>query len=289
MYEKLVAIGADHNGVVAKSEIKKCLKDLGYHVIDVGPHTDAESVDYTDYAKAVGHMVNSEDVRWGILVCGTGVGMSIVANRFPNARAALVHSLDVAPKTRDHNDANILCLGAWANSNEDNLEIVRTWLGTPFGEGRHVRRVEKTKTPDREKIVFTNGIFDVLHKGHIELLKFARSLGGKLVVGINSDRATKLLKGEGRPINNAKERKAMLENFRFVDEVVIFDDTKTVDVVSDVGPHILLKGGEWTAAEVRRRDEVPDHIEVKIFPLVGQPSGVKYSTTGIVDRIKSKK
>lgn len=289
MQEKIVVIGSDHNGVALKSEVKKTLKELGYHCIDIGPHNDSEKVDYVDYAKIAGHVVNNGDARWGILVCGTGVGMSITANRFPNVRASLVHSVDVAKKTREHNDANILCVGAWINTPEQNLNIVRAWFGTSFGEGRHVKRVEKIKEHSREKVVFTNGIFDVLHKGHIELLKFSKSLGGKLVVGINSDRATKELKGPDRPINSAIERKSTLENFNFVDEVVIFDDAKTFDIINEIQPDIVVKGGEWTAEEVRKRDQIPAHMEIKIYPLVTHPSGVKYSTTEIVERIKLKR
>lgn len=289
MDEKVVVMGADHNGVALKSSVKKLLKSLGYVCIDVGPHNDFEKVDYVDFAKIVGHVVNNGEARWGILICGTGVGMSIVANRFPNVRAALVHVDDAAFKSREHNDANVLCLGAWVNTEERNLGLVKRWMSIPFGAGRHVRRVEKTKLRNGQKVVFTNGIFDILHKGHIELLKFCKSLGGKLVVGVNSDRAAKILKGPERPINPAPERKAALENFHFVDEVVVFDDVKTVDVIKKINPDIVVKGGEWTAEEVRRRDKIPKHIEVKIFPLLTLPSGVKYSTTGIVERIKSRR
>lgn len=288
MREKIIVLGADHNGVAVKSAIKELLKKRGFFPIDLGPHTESEKVDYVDYAQTLGHIVNNGDVARGILVCGTGVGMSIVANRFPNVRAALVHSAAVAQKTREHNDANVLCLGAWVNSLPENLNIVCVWLDTAFGEGRHVRRVEKTKTHACEKIVFTNGIFDILHKGHLELFKFAKSLGGRLVVGINSDRATKQLKGKGRPINSAPERKAALENIQYIDQVVIFDDTKTLSIIRDIKPDIVVKGGEWTAEEVRRRDKIPARIEVKVCPLVMQSSGVKYSSTNVIEKIKNR-
>ena len=123
----------------------------------------------------------------GRAVCGTGVGMSIVANRFPEVRASLVHSMEVAEKTREHNDANVLCLGSWVNAPEANLAIAKTWFDGKFGEGRHVPRVEKTKNLSTRHVVFTNGIFDIIHPcSYIALLKFAKSLGGRLVVGINS-------------------------------------------------------------------------------------------------------
>lgn len=285
MREKIVVLGADHNGVALKTEIKALVETLGFFPLDIGPHTE-EKVDYTDYARLVGALVHEGDARWGILVCGTGVGMSMAANRFSRVRASLVHSLEVAHKTREHNDANLLCLGAWVNPPEVNLEIVRAWFVAPFGEGRHVRRVEKMSGKRKGAIVFTNGIFDIVHKGHIELLQFAKSLGERLVVGINSDRATKLLKGPGRPIHDEQERKAALEHFDFVDQVLIFDDTQTIDIIAQVNPDMVVKGGEWTAEEVRRRDSIPPHIEVKICPLVLQPSGTKYSTTDVITRIK---
>ncbi len=285
--DNLVVLSADHNGVALKGEVKKLLGELGYVCVDLGPHNDHEKVDYVDYAKVLGHIINNNEARWGILICGTGVGMSMVANRFPNVRASLVHKLEVASKAREHNDANVLCLGAWVNSVEDNLEFVRVWLGESFGEGRHVRRVEKTKDHDLEKIVFTNGVFDILHQGHIQLLKFAKSLGGKLVIGINSDRAVKILKGEDRPINKAQDRKASLENFRFVDQVIIFDDVKTFHIINQVKPNIVVKGGEWTAEEVRQRDNIPEEIEVKTFPLLTEPSGIKYSTTRVLEKIRN--
>lgn len=288
MREKIIMLGADHNGVGVKAALKKFLYKLGFIPIDLGPHTEHEKVDYVDYAQTLGHIVNNGDVARGILVCGTGVGMSIVANRFPNVRAALVHSAAVAQKTREHNDANVLCLGAWVNSLPENLNIVRVWLDTAFGEGRHVRRVEKTKEHSREKIVFTNGIFDILHKGHIELFKFAKSLGGRLIVGINSDRATKLLKGKGRPINSAPERKSALENIQYIDQVVVFDATKTIGIIRDIKPDIVVKGGEWTAEEVRRRDKIPARIEIKVCPLIMQSSGVKYSSTDVIEKIKNR-
>lgn len=133
---------------------------------------------------------------------------------------------------------------------------------------------------NNQKIVFTNGVFDILHTGHINLLKKCKKLG-KVVVGINSDRATRLLKGEHRPIYNEQDRKKVLEAIRYVDEVVIFDDTETIDIIKEIKPDIVAKGGEWTADEVRKRDSIPDNIEVVVFPLV---QGV--STTNILKKIK---
>jgi ribose 5-phosphate isomerase B len=287
LYENLVLLASDHNGVGLKAEVKRTLHELGKHAIDLGPHNDSEKVDYVDYANVLGHIVENGEARWGVLICGTGVGMSMVANRFQHVRAALVHSLAVAQKSREHNDANVLCLGAWVNSTAENLSIVHTWFGEPFGEGRHVRRVEKMTPHGAERIVFTNGIFDIVHNGHIQLLQFAKSLGGRLVVALNSDRSTRLIKGEGRPLNTEHDRKAVLESLGCVDEVIIFDDPTPRGVMETVQPHVVVKGAEWSAEEVRRRDNIPDYIEVKVFSLVFEGPGKKYSTTSIMERSHS--
>jgi ribose 5-phosphate isomerase B len=283
----VVVLGSDHNGVELKEQAKALLIECGYRCVDVGPYTAEEKVDYVDYAKTVGHIVDAGDARWGVLICGTGVGMSMVANRFPNVRAALVHSPEVAYKSREHNDANVLCLGAWVNPPQRNLEILRTWLEAAFGEGRHVRRVEKTKPHSREKVVFTNGVFDLLHKGHIALLQFAKSLGGKLVVGINSDRSVRLLKGPDRPINAERDRKAVLENLDCVDQVLVFDDFTPTALIRELHPDIVVKGAEWTAEEVRRRDGTPEDIEVRVFPLVREADGARCSTTALVQKVRA--
>jgi len=282
---KIVVLGADHNGTTLKREIKKLLGGLGYSCVDIGPHDENEKVDYVDYASTVGKIVNDGEARWGVLICGTGAGMSMVANRFPNVRASLVHSTEVAKKTREHNDANVLCLGAWVNSPEENLKITSMWFGEPFKEGRHVKRVEKTKARNKEKIVFTNGVFDILTLGHIEHLKFSKLLGGKLIVGINSDHATKLLKGEGHPVHNEQERKMVVESLSFVDEVIIFDDIKTINIVQQIHPDVVSKGAEWTSEEVRKRDQIPPEIEVVVSPL---PTKGKYSSTEIANKIRKR-
>lgn len=282
----VIVIASDHNGVRLKGLVKKALQNAGKHVIDLGPHTEKAKVDYCDYATELGQIIENGEVQWGVLLCGTGVGMSIVANRFPRVRAALVHSLEVAQKSREHNDANVLCLGAWVNSDEDNLAIVEAWFNSPFGEGRHVPRLEKITPHKSESVVFANGIFDIVHTGHIQLLHFAKSCGGKLVVAINSDDSTRRLKGEGRPLNNEQDRKRVLESLECVDEVVIFDEDSPRNIMLEVHPDVIVKGAEWTAEEVRKRDDIPGDIEVKVFPLVFEEPGKKYSTTSIVERIQ---
>ena len=282
--DKIVVLGADHNGVELKATIKAHLSENGYSCIDIGPYDTQSKVDYVDYAMTLGKIIDSGEAGWGILICGTGVGMSMVANRFTNVRASLVHNLETAAKSREHNNANILCLGAWINSPELNLEIVKTWLSQQFGEGRHVPRVEKFSGDKANKVIFTNGVFDILHPGHIQVLKFAKSLGDKLIVGINSDRAVKILKGNDRPINNQEDRKALLESLGFIDEVIIFDDVRTTNIVKTLKPDVVVKGGERTPEEIREIDNIPSEIEIKVCPILAN-----FSTTNLIKKTQGKK
>ena len=149
---------------------------------------------------------------------------------------------------------------------------------------KYDRKRYMTKRARKAKVVFTNGCFDIIHPGHIEVLEFAKSLGGKLVVGINSDRAVKLLKGQGRPINSESARKKVLESLRFVDQVVIFDDVGTYDIVRKIKPDILVKGEEgFTPEQVRERDQVPPEIEIKLCPYLDG-----YSTTNSINKMRAK-
>jgi RpiB/LacA/LacB family sugar-phosphate isomerase len=140
-----IAIGADHRGVQLKEAIKRRLRELGHDVIDVG--TDAEtSVDYPDLAIADAEKVAGGEADRGILVCGSGAGMAIAANKVKGIRAALAVSAEGARLARAHNDANILTLGAWQGSDEKQvLDIVESFLATEFEGGRHARRVEKIR------------------------------------------------------------------------------------------------------------------------------------------------
>ncbi len=281
MSDTIVCMAADHNGVELKAKIKASLVEAGYRCLDLGPYNSETSVDYIDYAQLVGTLIQNGDCDRGILICGTGIGMSISANKLPKVRAAVVHNFESAGKSREHNDANVLCLGSWIRTDDENVEISHRWLTQKFGERRHVRRVERIAPDPRGKVVFTNGIFDILHQGHLDLLKWSRNLGDRLVVGINSDASARALKGEGRPVNSQENRRAVLQALRFVDEVVIFDELKPTELISILHPAIMVKGGEWLADEVRAQDEIPDDVEIKIFPIVKG-----YSSTTIIEKIR---
>jgi len=139
-----VAIGCDHGGLDLKDTVKSVLIELGHEIDDQGCNS-SESVDYPNFANAVSSLVKDGTCERGILICGTGIGMSMAANRIPGIRAALCHEMFSARMSREHNDANILCIGARVIGQGLAAEIVRTWMTTDFAGGRHQRRIEMFK------------------------------------------------------------------------------------------------------------------------------------------------
>lgn len=137
-----VAVGSDHGGFEFKQLILDFLNGLGVEVEDAGCFS-LESVDYPDFADKVCLKVQTKECDRGILVCGTGIGMSISANRHRDIRAALCHEAFTARMSREHNNANVLCLGGRVIGPEIALDIVRTWVETEFAGGRHQRRIDK--------------------------------------------------------------------------------------------------------------------------------------------------
>jgi len=141
-----VALGADHAGFPLKAILAEALRAAGHPLMDLGTHAP-DSVDYPDFGAAVAKAVASGQARFGVLVCGTGIGISIAANRHPAIRCALVHDVTGARLTRAHNDANIIAFGARLIGPEVALDALRAFLETPFDGGRHARRVRKL-SPD---------------------------------------------------------------------------------------------------------------------------------------------
>lgn len=137
-----IALAADHAGVQAKQRLVALLRSAGHDVADLGTQGEA-SVDYPDYARAVAREVASGRAERGILVCGTGIGMSIAANKVAGVRAAKCSDPQEARLSRAHNDANVLCLGARTTDASVLEDMVREFLATPFEGGRHARRVDK--------------------------------------------------------------------------------------------------------------------------------------------------
>lgn len=137
-----VALGADHRGFALKEELKRWLATSGHEVIDFGPES-SDRVDYPDYAFKVADAVARHQADRGILICSTGIGMSIAANKVRGVRAALANSVRLARLSREHNDSNVLCLGADVVSGTEARRITGVWLRTEFAGGRHARRVRK--------------------------------------------------------------------------------------------------------------------------------------------------
>jgi ribose 5-phosphate isomerase B len=140
-----MVIGSDHAGYQMKEKVIAYLRERGVEVEDVGTHSE-ESVDYTDFGKKVAKEVSDANCERGILICGTGLGMSMVANRFPGVRAALANDLFSAIMSRRHNDSNILVMGGRLIGDTLAFQLIDTWLDTPFEGGRHQRRLEKMDT-----------------------------------------------------------------------------------------------------------------------------------------------
>lgn len=150
-------------------------------------------------------------------------------------------------------------------------------LPTAVGTCRSIR----SRRPVDTQIVFTNGCFDLLHVGHLRLLERARSLGDTLIVGLNSDRSVRELKGAERPVIPEAERAEMLAGFAAVDYVVIFDEPTPLNLIKAIMPNVLVKGGDWTPETIVGRAEVEDAGgKVVVIPLAEW-----YSTSGLIDRI----
>jgi ribose 5-phosphate isomerase B len=143
-----IALGSDHGGWELKDRIGKELADAGFAIHDCGTNGPA-AVDYPDIAHAVARLVADGTCRWGIVLDGAGIGSAMVANKVPGVRAANCHDLSSARNSREHNHANVLTLGARFLGEGLALEVVRAWLGTPWGPGRHAERVEKIGRVER--------------------------------------------------------------------------------------------------------------------------------------------
>ncbi len=137
-----IAVGSDHRGFQVKQRLIKLLAEWGHEVRDEGTH-NSDSVDYPDIAGAVGSQVAHGDVQRGILICGTGIGMAIAANKFQGVRAATCHDEMTAEMCRRHNDVNVLCLSGDLLGERNIDSLVEIWLNTDFEGGRHARRVQK--------------------------------------------------------------------------------------------------------------------------------------------------
>jgi len=144
-----IGMACDHGGFNLKEDLKGFLTSTGADVIDLGSFNET-SVDYPDFGAELARKVSTGTLEKGILICGTGIGMSVVANKFPGVRAALANELYSARCSREHNDANVLVLGGRVIGTSLARELVKVWLETPFSGGRHQRRLDKIRTIEKE-------------------------------------------------------------------------------------------------------------------------------------------
>lgn len=144
----IISVGSDHRGVEHRRIIREIVESLGHTVHDCGTMT-TESCDYPDIAQDVGNSIRNGDSQMGILICGTGIGVMIAANKVKGVRAAICCNLDAVRLSRQHNDANVLCLAGNGFDEQQVRETITTWLATDFDGGRHTRRIEKIAAMER--------------------------------------------------------------------------------------------------------------------------------------------
>ena len=146
-----IAVGSDHAGYALKSEIVARLTSVGHDVLDLGTDSAEVSVDYPAFGRAVGEAVADDRAERGVCVCGSGIGMSIAANKVTGIRAALVHDTTTAQLARRHGDANVLCLGQRTTGPSEAIDAVDTFLATGFDGGRHQRRIDQITDQERQQ------------------------------------------------------------------------------------------------------------------------------------------
>lgn len=146
MSNKTIAIACDHGGLDLKEALKSIVAEQGFEILDLGTNS-TESVDYPEFGYAMAKAIKEGKAERGILVCGSGIGISIAANRHPEVRAALIHDVTGARLCREHNDANVICLGGRMVGIDLAVDCVSTFLDTDFEGGRHQRRVDKLSSP----------------------------------------------------------------------------------------------------------------------------------------------
>ena len=142
-----IPIGADHAGFELKEILKAELEKLGFQPDDVGARSENPEDDYPDYAHPLARKVSRGEAKRGILLCGSGIGVDIIANRYPHVRAALSWMPEIAELSRRHNNSNVLVIPARFVANEEAVDMMKRWLSTPFEGGRHERRIEKIDDP----------------------------------------------------------------------------------------------------------------------------------------------
>ena len=147
---KKIAVGSDHAGLPGKEDAKQFLTELGYEVVDKGTNS-TESVDYPDFAAAVGAAVTRGDADLGVLFCGSGIGISMAANKVPGVRTALVWNEETARLAKQHNNANVICIGARTTPESEWRKLIKEYLDAEFAHGRHQQRIDKMAEQDTKR------------------------------------------------------------------------------------------------------------------------------------------
>jgi glycerol-3-phosphate cytidylyltransferase-like family protein len=190
--------------------------------------------------------------------------MSIAANRFEGIRASMVTDVDSARKTREHNDSNVLVLGAWKNSREELAAIFDAWYAEKWGAGRHIHRVKKIDA-QRAAVVVIAGSFDGLTPSHIDLVNYCRQLG-KVVAIVESDHAVEQRTG-ARPRFQTEARRGMVGALAGIEEVVVSDDISIAELVRQIGATYLVHGSEDAVASASF-----DSVDVQVIPWTANPA-----------------
>lgn len=284
----IVCVSDYNKGVIRKDTIEKILQVTDKVLVDpkqtpdfykgayiVKPNMKEYESWFGKYTKEKA-ILKMREYNWKNLVVTDGAnGIHVIDedNKYHHFKEEVHEVADVT-------GAGDTVLAVIAYGIERNMSVADSCKLACYAAARTVeKRGVVTITVDDLKptTVWTNGVFDILHEGHFKLLKFAKSKGKKLVVGINSDASTKRLKGETRPINNQLQRKMNLELLPWVDEVVIFDEDTPIDVIKQFNPDLIIKGGDYTIETVVGHEDYP----VEIFPTVEGSS-----TTKIIESIK---
>lgn len=284
----IVCVSDYNKGVIRKDTIEKILQVTDKVLVDpkqtpdfykgayiVKPNMKEYESWFGKYTKEKA-ILKMREYAWKNLVVTDGAnGIHVIdeENKYHHFKEEVHEVADVT-------GAGDTVLAVIAYGIERNMSVADSCKLACYAAARTVeKRGVVTITVDDLKptTVWTNGVFDILHEGHFKLLKFAKSKGKKLVVGINSDASTKRLKGETRPINNQLQRKMNLELLPWVDEVVIFDEDTPIDVIKQFNPDLIIKGGDYTVETVVGHEDYP----VEIFPTVEGSS-----TTKIIESIK---
>lgn len=261
--KKVLILVSDHNGWAPVQYLSEKLKDK-FIIINLTP-IEKETLHYPEQARLLADVMKRNEEFLGVAVCGTGQGLNIELNRHVHLRAALCSDVETACLGKSHNNANVLSLGAWKNSNEEMLEMIEKWANTPWEKGRHQIRVEQLNRGKLKNVIICPGYFDVLKPSHVSLLREASKIG-KVVVLLNSD-ASYMVNNDlnGCLTQDEDSRKKVLEALDCVDEVIINEYETAEYWIKQIGAEYVMKGALDTEENIRKIDGIPDDVKLILF------------------------